>query len=43
MSDMIGPQIAINVNLVDALALTATGKRRVTISHVAPLLVDAAG
>jgi phenylacetate-CoA ligase len=42
MSDMLGPQIAISVNLVDALALTATGKRRVTISHVAPLLVGAA-
>ncbi len=40
MSNLLGPHIAITVNVVDALALTATGKRRVTISHVAPLLVD---
>ena len=39
VANAVGPTIAVVVNTVDALALTATGKRRVTISHVAPLLV----
>lgn len=40
LAKVVGPRIAISVNTVGALALTATGKRRITISHVAPLLVD---
>ena len=42
VANAVGPTIAVVVNTVDALALTATGKRRVTISHVAPLLVGEA-